>query len=99
MLEHLVRDAVDLQPDRLEDIRHAIDQGVEQPGQHGDAPGVRPGRASAAAGEARVILFNLCGRRHVDMQACADYFAGRLTDQSYAEADLQAALAHLPKVA
>jgi tryptophan synthase beta chain len=51
------------------------------------------------AGEARVILFNLCGHGHFDMQAYADYFAGKLTDQSYAEADLQAALSHLPKVA
>jgi tryptophan synthase beta chain len=51
------------------------------------------------AGEARVILFNLCGHGHFDMQAYADYFAGKLTDQSYAEADLQAALAHLPRVA
>jgi tryptophan synthase beta chain len=52
-----------------------------------------------AAGEATVILFNLCGHGHFDMQAYADYFAGKLTDQSYAEADLQTALAHLPKVA
>jgi tryptophan synthase beta chain len=52
-----------------------------------------------AAGEARVILFNLCGHGHFDMQAYADYFAGKLTDQSYAEADLKAALAHLPEVA
>jgi tryptophan synthase beta chain len=51
------------------------------------------------AGEARVILFNLCGHGHFDMQAYADYFAGKLTDQSYAEAELQAALSHLPKVA
>ncbi len=52
-----------------------------------------------AAGEPRVILFNLCGHGHFDMQAYADYFAGKLTDQSYAEADLRTALAHLPKVA
>jgi tryptophan synthase beta chain len=52
-----------------------------------------------AAGESKVILFNLCGHGHFDMQAYADYFAGKLTDQSYDEADLQAALAHLPKVA
>ena len=52
-----------------------------------------------AAGEPRVILFNLCGHGHFDMQAYADYFAGKLTDQSYAEADLKTALAHLPKVA
>ena len=31
-----------------------------------------------AAGEARVILFNLCGHGHFDMQAYADYFAGKL---------------------
>ena len=40
-----------------------------------------------------MILFNLCGHGHFDMQAYADYFAGMLTDQSYDEADLQAALA------
>ena len=52
-----------------------------------------------AAGESKVILFNLCGHGHFDMQAYADYFAGKLTDQSYDEAELQAALAHLPEVA
>jgi tryptophan synthase beta chain len=52
-----------------------------------------------AAGESKVILFNLCGHGHFDMQAYADYFAGKLTDQSYDEADLQSALAHLPPVA
>jgi hypothetical protein len=31
--------------------------------------------------------------------AYADDFAGKLIDQSYDEADLQASLAHLPKVA
>jgi tryptophan synthase beta chain len=51
------------------------------------------------AGESKVILFNLCGHGHFDMQAYADYFAGLLTDQSYDEADLQSALAHLPPVA
>jgi tryptophan synthase beta chain len=51
------------------------------------------------SGEARVILFNLCGHGHFDMQAYADFFAGKLTDQSYAESDLQTALGHLPKVA
>ena len=52
-----------------------------------------------AAGEAKVILFNLCGHGHFDMQAYNDYFAGKLDDRSYDEADLQAALAQLPKVA
>jgi tryptophan synthase beta chain len=33
------------------------------------------------------------------MQAYIDYFAGKLTEQSYAEEELQASLAGLPKVA
>ena len=55
--------------------------------------------AAKEAGEARVILFNLCGHGHFDMQAYADYFAGKLTDQSYDEAELRTALSHLPQVA
>ena len=35
-----------------------------------------------AEGESKVILFNLCGHGHFDMQAYADYFPGKLTDQS-----------------
>jgi tryptophan synthase beta chain len=50
-------------------------------------------------GRAKVILLNLCGHGHFDMQAYIDYFAGRLTEQSYAEADLEASLAALPEVA
>jgi len=44
----------------------------------------------------RAILFNLCGHGHFDMQAYADYFAGKLTDQSYDESELAMALAGLP---
>ncbi len=51
------------------------------------------------SGEARVILFNLCGHGHFDMQAYTDYFAGKLTDQSYDESELAMALAGLPSVA
>jgi tryptophan synthase beta chain len=47
-------------------------------------------------GARRVILFNLCGHGHFDMQAYIDYQAGRLTDQSYDEAELAMALAGLP---
>jgi tryptophan synthase beta chain len=47
-------------------------------------------------GTSRVILFNLCGHGHFDMQAYIDYFSGALTDQSYDEADLALALAGLP---
>jgi tryptophan synthase beta chain len=50
-------------------------------------------------GRARTILFNLSGHGHFDMQAYADYFAGKLEDRDYDEAALQAALDALPKVA
>ncbi len=50
-------------------------------------------------GVSRAILFNLCGHGHFDMQAYIDYFAGKLTDQDYDEAELAMALAGLPSVA
>ena len=49
-------------------------------------------------GVARTILFNLCGHGHFDMQAYTDYFAGKLTDQTYDEAELAMALAGLPSM-
>ncbi|OGA16597.1 MAG: TrpB-like pyridoxal-phosphate dependent enzyme [Betaproteobacteria bacterium RIFCSPLOWO2_02_FULL_63_19] len=52
-----------------------------------------------AEGKTRTILFNLCGHGHFDMQAYTDYFAGKLTDQSYDESELAMALAGLPSVA
>ena len=49
-------------------------------------------------GRSRTILFNLSGHGHFDMQAYTDYFAGKLEDQHYDEADLAEALAGLPDV-
>jgi tryptophan synthase beta chain len=49
-------------------------------------------------GVARTILFNLCGHGHFDMQAYIDYFAGKLQDQAYDQAELAMALAGLPSV-
>ncbi|OHC69022.1 MAG: TrpB-like pyridoxal-phosphate dependent enzyme [Pseudomonadales bacterium RIFCSPLOWO2_02_FULL_63_210] len=49
-------------------------------------------------GASRAILFNLCGHGHFDMQAYIDYFAGKLTDQGYDEAELAMALAGLPSM-
>jgi tryptophan synthase beta chain len=49
-------------------------------------------------GRSRVILFNLSGHGHFDMQAYTDYFAGKLVDQDYNHADLADALAALPAV-
>jgi tryptophan synthase beta chain len=55
-------------------------------------------RAAKEAGEARVILFNLCGHGHFDMQAYDDYLNGRLPEVEFVEADEDAALAKLPEV-
>ncbi len=49
-------------------------------------------------GRSRAILFNLSGHGHFDMQAYTDYFAGKLVDLEYDEADLACALAALPVV-
>src|SRR6516162_4751959 len=52
-----------------------------------------------AEGIGRTILFNLCGHGHFDMQAYIDYRSGKLADHDYDEAELDAALADLPKLA
>ncbi len=49
-------------------------------------------------GTSCAILFNLCGHGHFDMQAYIDYQSGKLTDQTYDEAELAMALAGLPGV-
>ncbi|MFC1480651.1 TrpB-like pyridoxal phosphate-dependent enzyme [Candidatus Neomarinimicrobiota bacterium] len=49
-------------------------------------------------GTSRVILFNLSGHGHFDMQAYTDYFAGKLHDHAYDEKKIAAALAGLPQV-
>jgi tryptophan synthase beta chain len=50
------------------------------------------------AGEARVILFNMCGHGHFDLSAYERYLAGDLEDYEYPLERVQAALAALPKV-
>jgi tryptophan synthase beta chain len=52
-----------------------------------------------AEGRSRVILFNLSGHGHFDMQAYLDYFANKLVDQDYDHQELAMALAGLPSVA
>jgi len=66
---------------------------------HAVRAAIREALAAKEAGEARVILFNLSGHGNFDMQAYADYFAGRLTDRSYSEEELANSLASLPEVA
>lgn len=51
-----------------------------------------------AAGQKRVILFNLSGHGHFDMQAYDDYFSGKLQDYEYPAAAVEQALKDLPKV-
>lgn len=45
-----------------------------------------------------VILFNLCGHGHFDMQAYTDYLAGKLRNFEYPEEEIALALAGLPAV-
>ncbi len=51
------------------------------------------------SGESKVILFNLCGHGHFDMQAYMDYQAGKLVDTEYSAAEVAMALAGLPALA
>jgi tryptophan synthase beta chain len=50
------------------------------------------------AGEARVILFNLCGHGHFDLSAYERYLDGSLEDYEYPLEKVEAALAGLPRV-
>jgi tryptophan synthase beta chain len=50
-------------------------------------------------GKSPTILFNLSGHGNFDMQAYTDYLAGKLVDQDYDPAALQASLAQLPTAA
>jgi tryptophan synthase beta chain len=54
--------------------------------------------AAKQAGEERVILVNLCGHGHFDMSAYDAYFAGKLADLEFSEADMNAALERLPDI-
>jgi tryptophan synthase beta chain len=48
------------------------------------------------SGENKVILFNLCGHGHFDIQAYIDYQAGKLIDTEYSSVEVAMALAELP---
>jgi predicted alternative tryptophan synthase beta-subunit len=54
--------------------------------------------AAKEAGEARVILFNLCGHGHFDLSAYERHLSGDLEDFEYPLERVEAALAGLPKV-
>ena len=69
-------------PEPAHAIRAAIDEAV----------------AAREAGEEKVILFNLSGHGHFDMQAYDDYLNQRLPEVEFREEDVVAGLAHLPGV-
>jgi tryptophan synthase beta chain len=54
--------------------------------------------AAREAGEARVILFNLCGHGHFDLGAYERYLDGSLEDYEYPAERVAEALESLPKV-
>lgn len=55
-------------------------------------------RQAKAAGEERVILFNLSGHGYFDLSAYDDYFAGKLQDYEYPADAVAAAQQRLPQV-
>ena len=69
-------------PEPTHAIRVAIDEALE----------------AREAGEARVILFNLCGHGHFDLSAYERYLDGTLEDYEYPRERVEAALASLPRV-
>lgn len=50
------------------------------------------------SGEAKTIVFNLCGHGHFDMASYEAYLSGRLSDYEFSDAEMQESLAHLPQV-
>jgi tryptophan synthase beta chain len=85
-----------------------FEAGIQFARAQGIVPGPEPNHAVRAvideavaareAGEERVILFNLSGHGHFDMQAYDDYLAGRLPEVEFSEDALRSGLAHVPDV-
>ena len=64
---------------------------------HAIAATIQEAIEAREAGEERVILFNLCGHGHFDMQAYDDYLNGRLPEVEFDPAEEAEALAGLPE--
>ena len=85
-----------------------FEAGVQFARTQGIIPGPEPTHAIRAAidealdakdkGKERVILFNLSGHGHFDMQAYDDYLAGKLPEVEFTDEALEAGLAHIPAV-
>jgi tryptophan synthase beta chain len=86
----------------------AFEAGVQFARTQGIIPGPEPTHAIRAvideavaareAGEEKVIVFNLSGHGHFDMQAYDDYLHGRLPELEFEEDALAAGLSHLPGI-
>jgi len=63
---------------------------------HAVAGAIREALRCKEEGVSRVILFNLCGHGHFDIQAYMDYNAGKLQDYEYPAEEISMALAGLP---
>src|SRR5215212_5105157 len=70
-------------PEPSHAIRVAIDEAME----------------AREAGEARTILFNLCGHGFFDLSAYDSYLSGSMQDYEHPQSEIEAALAVLPSVA
>jgi tryptophan synthase beta chain len=65
---------------------------------HAIAVAIDEALAAREAGEARVILFNLCGHGHFDLAAYEKYLGGTLEDYEYPADAVARALQDLPQV-
>jgi tryptophan synthase beta chain len=80
-------------------VRFASMQGIlpaPEPS-HAIAAAISEAIDAREAGEERVILFNVCGHGHFDMQAYDDYLSGRLPEVEFDPAEEAEALAALPE--
>ena len=62
---------------------------------------INAARRAEEEGKEKVILFNLCGHGHLDLQAYDDYLSGKLVDHEMPQAEIDralAAIADMPKV-
>ncbi len=66
---------------------------------HAIASVIRQAEEAKRDGKERVILFNLCGHGHFDLQAYEDYFAGKLQDHYFTDEQLFSNLKELEDIA
>jgi tryptophan synthase beta chain len=65
---------------------------------HALAQVIREAPKAKKEGKEKVILFSLSGYGLLDMQRYADYFPGKLSNLELSEAEIEKALAGLPKL-